>query len=73
MRYWSTTYKQWQTLIVATYALTDAQSGRRREDFKSDEMKEGKELYFEQVDNLSGRQGSGRSKALSGRALSRIR
>jgi hypothetical protein len=55
MRYWSTTHKQWRTLIVDAYALTDLQSGRRRGDFTSDEMKEGKVLYFEQVDNLSGR------------------
>jgi Family of unknown function (DUF6675) len=55
VRYWSTTHKQWQTLIVDAYALTDSQPGRRREDFTSDEMKEGKVLYFEQVDNLSGK------------------
>ena len=55
MRYWSTTHKQWQTLIVDAYALTDSQLGQRREDFTSDEMKEGKVLYFEQVDNLSGK------------------
>jgi hypothetical protein len=55
MRYWSTTHKQWQTLIVDAYALTGLQSGQRREDFTLDEMKEGKVLYFEQVDNLSGK------------------
>jgi hypothetical protein len=55
MRYWSTTHKQWRTLIVDAYALTGLQSGRRRGDFTSDEMKEGKVLYFEQVDNLSGK------------------
>src|ERR1700687_4070505 len=55
MRYWSTTHKQWRTLIVDAYALTGSQSGRRREDFTSDEMKEGKVLYFEQTDNLSGK------------------
>ena len=55
MRYWSTTHKQWQILIVDGYALTDSQPGQRREDFTSDEMKEGKVLYFEQVDNLSGK------------------
>ena len=55
MRYWSTTHKQWQTLIVDAYALTDLQPGQRREDFTPDEMKEGKLLYFEQVDNLSGK------------------
>ena len=55
LRYWSTTHKQWQTLIVDAYALTDSQPGQRREDFTPDEMKEGKVLYFEQVDNLSGK------------------
>ena len=54
MRYWSTTHKQWQILIVDAYALTGDQSSRRREDFTPDEMKEGDVLYFEQVDNLSG-------------------
>jgi hypothetical protein len=55
MRYWSTTHKQWQTLILGAYALTDLQSAQRREDFAPDEMKEGKVLYFEQADNLSGK------------------
>jgi hypothetical protein len=55
VRYWSTTHKQWQTLIVDAYALTGLQHGQRRKDFTLDEMKEGKVLYFEQVDNLSGR------------------
>jgi hypothetical protein len=55
MRYWSTTHKQWQTLIVDAYALTDSKHGQRRDDFTPAEMKEGSVLYFEQVDNLSGR------------------
>ena len=55
MRYWSTTHKQWQTLIVDAYALTGLQPSQRREDFTPDEMKEGNILYFEQVDNLSGK------------------
>jgi hypothetical protein len=55
MHYWSTTHKQWRTLIVDAYALTGLQSGQRREDFTFDEMREGKVLYFEQVDNLSGK------------------
>jgi hypothetical protein len=55
MRYWSTTHKQWQTLIVDAYALTGSQPGQRREDFTLDEMKEGKIVYFEQADNLSGK------------------
>jgi hypothetical protein len=56
MRYWSTTHKQWQTLIVDAYALTGSQSGQRRGDFTPEEMKEGKVLYYEQVDNRSGKE-----------------
>ena len=55
MRYWSTTHKRWQTLIVNAQALTDLQSGQHRKDFAPDEMKQGAVLYFEQVDNLSGK------------------
>jgi hypothetical protein len=55
LRYWSTTHKQWQTLVVEAYALTGVHPGHRREDFTPDEMKEGKVLYFQQVDNLSGK------------------
>jgi hypothetical protein len=54
MRYWSTTHKQWRTLIVNAHALTGSQSSHLRQDFMPDEMKEGKVLYFEQADNLSG-------------------
>jgi hypothetical protein len=55
IRYWSTTHQRWQTLIMDAYALTNLQSGQRREDFEPGEMNEGKVLYFEQVDNLSGK------------------
>jgi hypothetical protein len=55
IRYWSTTHQQWRTLIADAYALTDSHPGRRREDFKPDEMKAGTALFFEQVDNLSGK------------------
>ena len=55
VRYWSTTHKRWRTLIVDAYALTALQLGQRRKDFTPDEMKESNDLYFEQVDNLSGR------------------
>jgi uncharacterized protein DUF6675 len=55
MRYWSTTHKQWQTLVVDAHAQTGVQPGQRRQDFKPDEMKEGSALYFEQTDNLSGK------------------
>jgi hypothetical protein len=55
MRYWSTTHKQWQTLIVNAHALTGLQAGYRRQDFTLEEMKPGQVLYLEQVDNLSGK------------------
>jgi hypothetical protein len=55
MRYWSTTHKQWQTLVVDAHALTGLQPSQLREDFKPEEMQEGKVFYFEQVDNLSGK------------------
>lgn len=55
MGYWSTTHKQWRTLIVSAFALTDSKHAQRRDDFTSNEMKEGKMLYFEQFDNLSGK------------------
>jgi len=55
MRYWSTTHKQWQTLIVNAHALTGSQAGSRRQDFTLEEMKPGQVLYLEQVDNLSGK------------------
>lgn len=55
VRYWSTTHKRWQTLIVAAHALNDVQPSQRRNDFTPDEMKPGAILYFEQSDNLSGK------------------
>lgn len=55
MRYWSTTHQRWQTLIVKAHALTGLRSNRRRQDFTPEEMKEGRVLYFEQTDNLSGK------------------
>lgn len=55
MLYWSATHKQWQTLISDAHALSTLQHGQRRIDFSPEEMNEGKDLYFEQVDNLSGK------------------
>jgi hypothetical protein len=55
MRYWSTTHQRWQTLILNASALTGLQHDQRRQDFTPDEMKEGQILYFEQVDNISGK------------------
>jgi hypothetical protein len=54
MRYWSTTHQQWQTLVVEAKASTGFAPTRHRGDFSPDEMTEGKDLYFEQTDNLSG-------------------
>ena len=55
IRYWSTTHKRWQTLIINSHALSDATGDRRREDFSPGEMTEGKSLFFQQEDNLSGK------------------
>jgi hypothetical protein len=55
VHYWSTTQKQWQTLIVDAYAETEPSAGQRRRDFSPDEITEGKFLYFQQADNLSGK------------------
>jgi uncharacterized protein DUF6675 len=55
IRYWSTTHKEWQTLIVNAYALSGLKPSHRREDFTPDEMKEGKVLYYVQADNHSGK------------------
>ena len=55
IRYWSSTSKRWQTLIVDAHALTGLQSSKHREDFRLDEIKEGIVLYFEQIDNRSGK------------------
>ena len=54
MRYWSTTHKQWQTLVTESGALTGP-SGTRRPDFTPDQMHAGAVLYFEQADNLGGK------------------
>jgi Family of unknown function (DUF6675) len=55
VHYWSTTQKQWQTLIVDAYAETGPPADQRRRDFSPDEIAEGKDLYFQQADNLSGK------------------
>src|SRR5664279_4756092 len=55
MHYWSTTHKQWRTLIVDAYALTGLPPAKRREDFTADELKQGAALFYQQVDNLSGK------------------
>ncbi len=54
VRYWSTTHRQWRTLIVEAHALTSA-AGKRRDDFMPSELQTGAVLYFEQTDNLSGK------------------
>ena len=55
IRYWSTTRKRWQTLVINAYALSEAVGDRRRKDFSLNEMAEGASLYFQQEDNLSGK------------------
>jgi hypothetical protein len=55
MRYWSTTQKRWQTLIVDASALAGPGGDRRRGDFSPEEISAGGNLYFQQSDNLSGK------------------
>jgi hypothetical protein len=55
IRYWSTTHKEWRTLVQDANALTDSRHGEKRGDFAATEIKAGAILYFEQVDNLSGK------------------
>ena len=55
VRYWSTTHKRWQTLIISAYALSGSAGGRRRKDFSPDEITEDKSLYYQLEDNLSGK------------------
>ncbi len=55
MLYWSTTHKQWQTLIVDAYASTGPPADQRRSNFSPDEIARGKYLYFQQADNVSGK------------------
>ena len=55
VRYWSTTHKRWQTLIVDAYALSGPVGGSRRKDFTQDEITQDKFLYYQQEDNLSGK------------------
>jgi hypothetical protein len=55
MRYWSTTHKRWQTLIVDASALSGETGDRRRDDFSSNEILGGGIVYFQQSDNLSGK------------------
>jgi hypothetical protein len=53
IRYWLTTRRQWQTLVINAYALSEAIGDRRRKDFSPNEMAEGGSLSFQQEDNLS--------------------
>jgi hypothetical protein len=55
MRYWSTAHKRWQTLVITAHALSGAAGDQVREDFSPGEMSEGKTLYYQQEDNLTGR------------------
>jgi hypothetical protein len=55
MRYWSTTHKRWQTLIIDAHALPGPAGGRRAKDFSPNEIAEGKALYYQMEDNLSGK------------------
>ena len=53
--YWSTTHKQWRTLITEAHALKGAGDSQPRPDFTAEELTAGAVLYFEQNDNLAGK------------------
>lgn len=53
--YWSTSHQAWQTLIVDAYAASEPTKGQHRTDFSPEEISEGKILYYQQTDNLSGK------------------
>jgi hypothetical protein len=55
IRYWSTTHKQWQTLISDSFAVNSFPSAQRRPDFTPEEIKPGETVYFQQSDNISGK------------------
>ncbi len=55
VRYWSTTHKQWQTLIVEAHAASGPAGDTRRKDFLPDEMGRERVVYFAQQDNLIGK------------------
>lgn len=55
MRYWSTSHRRWQQLIVGACALEASASHGCRRDFSAEEMVEGRNLFFQQADNLSGK------------------
>jgi hypothetical protein len=55
VRYWSTTHKRWQTLIVDAHALSGPVGSQRRKDFTPDEITEDKVMYYQQEDNLTGK------------------
>ena len=55
LHYWSSSHQQWRTLILDACALPGLDSDQCRHDFTPDEMREGKVLYFEEVDNISGK------------------
>ncbi|HYV95916.1 MAG TPA: DUF6675 family protein [Gemmatimonadaceae bacterium] len=54
VRYWSTSHKQWQRLILSATALAGAKSSPRRADFTCADLCSGDTVYFQQTDNLSG-------------------
>jgi hypothetical protein len=55
VRYWSTSRKQWHTLIVEAYAVSGPTRNQRRNDFAPDEISPEQTLHFLQQDNTSGK------------------
>ena len=53
VRYWSVTDGRWERLITNAAALDGPNLARRRSDFTVDDLKSGRDVYFEQNDNRS--------------------
>jgi hypothetical protein len=55
VRYWSVTDKDWRPLIIEAWALSGPDPHSRRPDFLPAEMTPGRELYYLENDNRSGK------------------
>jgi hypothetical protein len=53
IRYWSVTDKAWRPLVTAAMALSAPDAERSRPDFKTSDLRDGRDLFVAQSDNRS--------------------
>jgi hypothetical protein len=53
VRYWSTTDKAWQPLVIEAFALSGPDLAQKRGDFTAAQITKGQSLYYAQSDNRS--------------------